>query len=62
MAITQEVKDELKRTVLIETEKMFTKITGDFQKMEHRDQLFFLLDLESAMKDRLIEFDSAGKS
>jgi len=59
MAITQEDKDELKRIVLIETEKMFSKITLDYQKMENRDKLYFLLDVESAMKDRLVEFDSA---
>jgi hypothetical protein len=59
MAITQEDKDELKRMVLIETEKMFSKITLDYQKMENRDKLYFLLDVESAMKDRLVEFESA---
>jgi hypothetical protein len=58
MAITQEEKDELKRLVLFETEKMFSKITLDYQKMENRDKLYFLLDVESAMKDGLIEFDS----
>jgi hypothetical protein len=61
MAISQEDKDELKRIVLIETEKMFSKITLDYQKMENRDKLYFLLDVESAMKDRLVEFDSAAK-
>ena len=61
MAISQDEKDELKRIVLIETEKMFTKITENYQKMEHRDKMYFLLDLESAMKDRLVEFDSAEK-
>lgn len=59
MAITQEEKDELKRLVLFETEKMFSKITLDYQKMENRDKLYFLLDVESAMKDGLIAFDSA---
>jgi hypothetical protein len=59
MAMTQEDKDELKRLVLVETEKMFSKITLDYQKMEQRDKLYFLLDVESAMKDRLVEFDSA---
>lgn len=59
MAISQEDKDELKRLVLIETEKMFSKITLDYQKMENRDKLYFLLDVEGAMKDRLVEFDSA---
>ena len=59
MAITQEDKDELKRLVLIETEKMFSKITLDYQKMENRDKLYFLLDVESAMKDRLVEYESA---
>ena len=58
MAISQEEKDELKRLVLVETEKMFTQITLDYQKMENRDKLYFLLDVESAMKDRLVEFDS----
>lgn len=60
MAISQEEKDELKRIVLIETEKMFSKITLDYQKMENRDKLYFLLDVESAMKDRLVEFDSTA--
>ncbi|HEY0458289.1 MAG TPA: hypothetical protein VGC97_03995 [Pyrinomonadaceae bacterium] len=60
MAISQDEKDELKRIVLFETEKLFSKITGDYQKMEHRDKMFFLLDLENAMKDRLVDFDSAG--
>ena len=59
MAISQEDKDELKRKVLTETENMFSKITLDFQKMELRDKLYFLMDLEGAMKDRLVEFDSA---
>lgn len=59
MAISQDDKDELKRLVLVETEKMFSKITLDYQKMENRDKLYFLLDVESAMKDRLVEFDSA---
>ena len=59
MAITQEDKDELKRLVLVETEKMFSKITLDYQKMEQRDKLYYLLDVESAMKDRLVEFESA---
>lgn len=62
MAMTQEDKDELKRLVLVETEKMFSKITLDYQKMEQRDKLYFLLDVESAMKDRLVEFDSAAKN
>ncbi len=58
MAISQEEKDELKRLVLIETEKMFSKITLDYQKMENRDKLYFLLDVEAAMKDGLIAFES----
>jgi hypothetical protein len=62
MAISQDEKDELKRLVLVETEKMFSKITLDYQKMENRDKLYFLLDVESAMKDRLVEFKSADES
>ena len=58
MAISKDEKDELKCVVLLETEKMFSKITLDYQKMENRDKLYFLLDVESAMKDRLVEFDS----
>ncbi len=62
MAISQADKDELKRLVLVETEKMFSKITLDYQKMENRDKLYFLLDVESAMKDRLVEFESADNN
>ena len=45
--------------MLVETEKMFSKITLEYQKMENRDKLYFLLDVESAMKDRLVEFEYA---
>jgi hypothetical protein len=61
MAISQEEKDELKLTVLLETEKMFSKITGKYQTKENHEKLYFLLDLESAMKERLVEMDSAEK-
>ena len=59
MAISQDEKNELKMIVLLETEKMFTKITLDYQKMADREKLNFLLDVESAMKDRMVEFESA---
>jgi hypothetical protein len=61
MAITQAEKDELKLTVLLETEKMFSKITGKYQTRENHDKLYFLLDLESAMKERLVELNTAEK-
>jgi hypothetical protein len=62
MAVTQDEKDELKRLVLIETEKMFSKITQNFQSQENHEKLYYLLDLESAMKERLVEMDSAAKN
>jgi hypothetical protein len=59
MAMSQAEKDDLKLMVLLETEKMFSKITAKYQTMENRDKLYFLLDVESAMKDRLVEMGSA---
>lgn len=61
MAISQAEKDELKLTVLLETEKMFSKVTAKYQTKENHEKLYFLLDLESAMKERLVEMGSAEK-
>ena len=62
MAISQAEKDELKLLVLLETEKMFSKITLNFQSRENHEKLYYLLDIESAMKERLVEMDSAAKN
>jgi len=59
MAMSQAEKDDLKLMVLLETEKMFSKITAKYQSAENHEKLYFLLDLESAMKDRLVEMKSA---
>jgi hypothetical protein len=61
MAISQEEKDDLKLMVLLETEKMFSRITPKFQSRENHEKLYYLLDIESAMKERLVEMDFTAK-
>ena len=61
MAISRAEKDELKCVVLIETEKMFTKIMSEYQCPEHHEKMHFLLDIESAMKESLVGLESAGQ-
>ena len=62
MAISKAERDELKCVVLLETEKMFSKIMNEYQCPEHHDKMHFLLDLESAMKGSLVDTDYAGNN
>jgi hypothetical protein len=59
MAISKDERDELKLVVLIETEKMFSRIMSEYQCPEHHEKMHFLLDIESAMKEGLVEIGSA---
>lgn len=59
MAISKAERDELKCVVLIETEKMFSKIMSEYQCPEHHEKMHYLLDIESAMKGSLVDIDSA---
>ena len=49
--------DETKELVLYELEKMFTALTHKFSSSDNHDKLNFLLDIESAIKQRLIEVE-----
>lgn len=62
MALSKEEENELKGLVLIELEKMFTRVTKDFYGQENREKLYFLLDIESEMKQRMMEITPQNKS
>lgn len=49
--------DETKEAVLYELEKMFTEITHRFSSSENKAKLRFLLDIESGIKQRLMEIE-----
>ncbi len=55
MPLSQNEKDETKQMVLGELEKMFTGITEHYNSEENHDRMLYLLDIEKAIKDRLIQ-------
>ncbi len=58
MALSQKEKNEIKMMVLIEIENMFTAITHKYNTAENREMILFLLDIESKIKQPLMEVDS----
>jgi hypothetical protein len=57
MELDKEHTDETKNIVLIELEKMFSDLTHRFSTKENHDKLNFLLDIESQMKQKLMEIE-----
>lgn len=49
--------DETKAIVLFELEKMFSELTHRFSTKENHDKLNFLLDIESRIKQKLMEIE-----
>ena len=62
MELKNASNDEIKMMVLIELEKMFTEITNKFNSKENHDMMLFLLDIESGLKEKLIEVHSKHKT
>ncbi len=59
MALSQSEKDETKNMVLLELEKMFTGITDHYNSEENHDRMLYLLDIEKAVKDRLMQVEQS---
>lgn len=59
MALSQKSKDELKAEVLMELEKLFTGIVEKYNTKENHDKLGVLLDVESGLKQKLMEIHSS---
>ncbi len=55
MPLSQNEKDETKTMVLMELEKMFTGITEHYNSEDNHDRMLYLLDVEKAIKDRLMQ-------
>ena len=55
MPLAPNEKNETKAMVLLELEKMFTGITEHYNSEENHDRMLYLLDIEKAIKDRLVE-------
>ncbi|HSK72745.1 MAG TPA: hypothetical protein VK892_13675 [Pyrinomonadaceae bacterium] len=58
MALSQDEKNDIKAMVLIEIEKMFTRITDKYNTQQNHDMMLFLLDIEKAIKEPLMREDS----
>ena len=66
MELDKEQIDETKGIVLMELEKMFSELTHQFSSADNHEKLNYLLDIESGIKQRLMEIEyksatSAGK-
>ncbi len=57
MAFTAEEKDDIKRMVLLEIEKMFTELANKYNTTENHEKMLFLLDIESSVKQGLMDAD-----
>jgi hypothetical protein len=64
MELDKEHIDETKAVVLIELEKVFSELTHRFSTAENHEKLNLLLDIESQMKQKLMDIEyksAAGK-
>mgnify|MGYP006955963091 FL=1 len=59
MPLSQSEKDETKGMVLLELEKMFTDITNHYNSEANHDRMLYLLDIEKAVKDRLMAVEQS---
>ena len=62
MALSELEENDIKRMVLIETENMFTAMSYKYNMKENQDMMHFLLDIESKMKQSLIDFEYGERS
>ena len=62
MSFTAEEKDDIKRMVLLEIENMFTGLAHKYNTKENREKMLYLLDIESSVKEGLMNADSENQS
>lgn len=55
MAFSAEEKDKIKTMVLTEIEKMFAELAHKYGTKENREKMLFLLDIESSVKQGLMD-------
>ena len=59
MPLSQSEKDETRTMVLLELEKMFSGMTEHYNSVENHDRMLYLLDIEKAVKDRLMAVEQS---
>ena len=59
MPLSQDEKDQTREMVLLELEKMFSGITEHYNSEENHDRMLYLLDIEKAVKDRLMAVEQS---
>ena len=57
MALSVDEKNDIRAMVLIEIEKMFTRITDKYNTQQNHDMMLFLLDIEKAIKEPLLDMN-----
>ena len=55
MALSEMEENDIKVIVLLEVEKMFTAMSYKYNIQENREMMLFLLDIESKMKNSLLD-------
>lgn len=55
MALSEMEENDIKVMVLLEIEKMFTSISYKYNIQENQEMMHFLLDIESNVKQSLVE-------
>ncbi|MCY7344723.1 MAG: hypothetical protein LH614_00740 [Pyrinomonadaceae bacterium] len=62
MAFSAEEKDEIKAMVLTEIEKMFAELAHKYGTKENHEKMLFLLDIESSIKQGLMDAEESEQS
>lgn len=55
MALSEMEENDIKRMVLLEIENLFTAMSYKYNIKENQEMMHFLLDIESVVKQSLVE-------
>lgn len=62
MALSEMEENDIKALVLIEIEKMFTEMSYKYNIKGNNEMMYFLLDIESKLKQSLVDVVSSSPS
>ncbi len=60
MALSEMEENDIKVMVLLEIENMFTSISYKYNIKENQEMMHFLLDIESKVKQSLVDYKAGG--
>lgn len=62
MALSEMEENDIKALVLLEVEKMFTQMSYKYNIQENQEMMYFLLDIESRLKQSLMDVMASSAS